>query len=218
VNIKALDVMWGPFLRRPFSLSGVSGDSIELLFNVIGSGTRLLASRAIGEKLDVLGPLGRPFGLDDSFSTAVMVAGGLGVAPFPFVEDALKAAGKESMLVLGARTAGQVYAGAIRNVSVATDDGTLGHHGTVVDLLERTLTEKKPERPKIFGCGPTPMLRALSAAAQRLEIPCEVSLEGDMACGIGICQGCPVETVGRERKYALVCTDGPTFDCKEVLI
>jgi dihydroorotate dehydrogenase electron transfer subunit len=218
VNIRAMNALWGPYLPRPFSISNVSGDVVEFLFNVIGSGTTLLAGKEPGEKLDVLGPLGTPFGIDDDFETAIMVAGGLGFAPFPFLHDTLRARGRKTMLFLGARSSSQVYSGSIEKTMVATDDGSEGYHGTVVALMERTLKERVVPGAKIFGCGPTRMLKALSDAALSLDIPCEISLEGDMACGIGICQGCPVETKGGVRKYSLVCTDGPTFDCREVVI
>jgi dihydroorotate dehydrogenase electron transfer subunit len=99
---------------------------------------------------------------------------------------------------------------------VATDDGSEGFRGTVVELLEHTLQAGTPAGPKIFGCGPTAMLRALAGCARERDIPCEVSLEGPMACGIGICQGCPVELAEGENKYALMCTDGPTFDIRRI--
>ena len=87
--------------------------------------------------------------------------------------------------------------------------------GTKKDA-ERVLGELSPARPKLFACGPTAMLRAVAALAIRQHLPCEVSLEGAMACGIGICQGCPVELAGEEKKYALMCKDGPTFDVRSI--
>ncbi len=218
VNIKVLDGMWGPFLRRPFSISNVRSGSIDLLFNVIGTGTKLLSTRRPGDALDVLGPLGKPFGYSDEFGTAIVVGGGLGFAPFPFLHTMLSARERPVLAFIGARTGAQVYQGPFAEAHIATDDGSKGYHGTVVQLLEHVLAEKKLPDPKIFGCGPTPMMRALSETAKRLGIACELSLEGDMACGIGLCQGCPVETTGGKRKYALVCTEGPTFNCEEVII
>jgi len=217
VNIKALEVLWGPFLRRPFSISNVADDSIDLIFNVIGSGTRLLASRRRGDALDLLGPLGRPFGYHDDYATAVMVAGGLGIAPFPFLHTVVKKKGRSTLAIVGSRTGSQLYTDPFDSVECATDDGSSGFHGTVVDLLKKVLVGRTIDRPKIFGCGPTPMLKALSAAAIDMNVPCEISLEGDMACGIGLCQGCPVETRKGPGKYQLVCTEGPTFKCTEVI-
>jgi dihydroorotate dehydrogenase electron transfer subunit len=196
----------------------VEGDNIELLFNVVGAGTRSMSARRVGDGLDILGPLGTPFGTGTEFRTAIIVGGGLGVAPLPFLLNELRAHGKVVETILGARTAGQLVRRHLEQAIVATDDGSEGWKGTVVDLLEDRLHRHIPERPKIFACGPTPMLKALGAMAIRRGIECELSLEGDMACGIGICQGCPVETVGGKRKYALVCTDGPTFHAQDVVL
>ena len=207
-----------PLLRRPFSISRVDGSSIELLFNVIGQGTRLLASKRIGDRVDVLGPLGIPFGHQGGFDTAVIVAGGLGIAPFPFLTGLLKREKKRIATFVGAKTARPLVTRRLDDVQVATDDGSEGFRGTVVELLERNLSSNPVMRPKMFGCGPTPMLKALSAFAQEAGIECELSLEGDMACGVGLCQGCPVERANGRRKYALVCVEGPTFNCKEIVL
>ena len=206
-----------PFLRRPFSVYYVEGDRVEIIFNIVGKGTAVLARSARGEMLDVLGPLGVPYHLEDkNFDTGVLIAGGLGIAPMPLATRALRAGDKKILTILGGRSSGQVVSDYLENVHIATDDGSRGFCGTVVDLAERVLVELSPARPKLFACGPTAMLRAVAALAIRQNIPCEVSLEGAMACGIGICQGCPVELVGAERKYALMCKDGPTFDVRSI--
>jgi dihydroorotate dehydrogenase electron transfer subunit len=207
-----------PLLRRPFSISRVEEDSIELLFNVIGQGTRMMSSKQPGDTLDVLGPLGTPFGIAGNYEKAILVAGGLGIAPFPFLTDFLMKEKKEILTLIGARTAGQITEQYLRNVHVATDDGSKGLKGTVVDLLKTMVGGHKLNTVKVFGCGPTPMLKALAAFASSLGIDCELSLEGDMACGMGICQGCPVERTGGEKKYALVCTDGPAFNIKDIIL
>jgi len=206
-----------PLLRRPFSVYRTVGERVEIIFNVVGRGTAALRMKRPGESVDVLGPLGVPFGIDDpDFSTAILVAGGLGVAPLPIATVALKAAGKTVQTFLGARTARSVVSAHLDNVRFATDDGTTGFHGTVVDLLRDALGKQSPSSPKIFGCGPTPMLRALADLAVEANICCEISLEGPMACGIGICQGCPVEMTAGEKKYSLMCTDGPVFDVRTI--
>lgn len=205
-----------PLLRRPFSISRTDGPLLEVIFNVVGAGTRALAAKQRGERLNVLGPLGIPFGLEEDFETAIIVAGGLGVAPFPFLTPHLGRVRIETFL--GSRTTSQIVDRFLVNVHVATDDGSKGYHGTVVDLLNGYLREHPQRRPKLFACGPTPMLKALTAYAIKENLRCELSLEGDMACGVGICQGCPVERVQGEKKYSLVCTEGPTFDCREVVL
>jgi dihydroorotate dehydrogenase electron transfer subunit len=208
-----------PLLRRPFSVYRTDGDAVEVIFHVVGKGTSILAARRPGEMLDVLGPLGVPFGIENGdFSTALLVGGGLGVAPFPLATAALRRSGREVVTFLGARSGDQIIDSYLDHVQVATDDGSRGLKGTVVQLLDRWLDEHPVPGPKIFGCGPNPMLRALASVAHRRGIPCEVSLEGPMACGFGICQGCPVELTGGDRKYALMCTDGPVFDTRRITI
>ena len=207
-----------PLLRRPFSISRVDGDAIELIFNVIGHGTRMMSSKRLGDTLDVLGPLGSPFDTNGSFQKAVLVGGGLGVAPFPFLTAALAGSNKQILTLIGARNKRQVTDQFLVNVRVATDDGSMGLKGTVVDLLKTELQNNSERAMKVFGCGPTAMLKALSALAAAEGFDCELSLEGDMACGMGICQGCPVERTDGKKKYALVCTDGPTFNSKDVIL
>lgn len=216
VNVRLQDGAWGPLLRRPFSVSRVDGNVLELLFNIVGPGTRLMASRRPGDVLDLLGPLGKPFGTETPFETAILVGGGLGVAPFPILTADLRRRGRSVETYLGARTERQLCQRHLENVHVATDDGTAGERGTVVDIVRRHLHDRMPARPKIFGCGPTPMLKALASMSLHLGVECELSLEGDMACGIGICQGCPVERTSGPKKYALVCSDGPTFHAQDV--
>jgi dihydroorotate dehydrogenase electron transfer subunit len=206
-----------PLLRRPFSAYYVEGERVDIVFNIVGKGTAALAQTRRGTMLDVLGPLGVPYRLEEeSFDTGVLIAGGLGVAPMPLATRALQKNGKKILTILGGRSSEQVLTDHLENVHVATDDGSRGFHGTVVDLAGKLLAELSPARPKLFACGPTAMLRALAALALRLNLPCEVSLEGAMACGIGICQGCPVELAGSEKKYALMCKDGPTFDVRSI--
>jgi len=217
VNIRCGDGCL-PLLRRPMSVSRVVGDDVELLFAVVGQGTRVLAAKRPGDPLDVLGPLGVPFGYRGDYATAVIVAGGVGAAPFPFLTRFVVREGKHVITFLGARTAAQLTPQNLENVQLATDDGTEGHHGTVVELLGAYLSQHEVVNPKIFGCGPTNMLKALSDYALKAGIDCELSLEGDMACGVGLCQGCPIERSNGKKKYALVCTEGPTFNAKDIIL
>ncbi len=210
---------WEPLLlRRPFSISRVSGTSVQILFGAVGKGTKILSMQRPGDLIDILGPLGTPFRYDAEFKTAVIVAGGLGVAPFPFLTDYLDERSVRIVTVVGSRTRIDFGGLHLNNVEYATDDGSHGFRGNVVECLAKYLQSHKLDKPKIFGCGPTKMLKALSEFAQSNNLACELSLEGDMACGIGICQGCPVEKKEGKKKYALVCTDGPTFDCRDILL
>lgn len=218
VNIRTVRG-WDPLLlRRPFSISRVVGSTVELLYNTVGKGTRILARQTEGDEIDVLGPLGKPFHHQDEFKTAVLVAGGLGVAPFPFLTDYLERERCEILTFVGSRGLFDITALHLRNIVYATDDGCRGFKGTVVECLSDYVRSNKPVLPKIFGCGPTKMMSALSEFSRSQGLRCELSLEGDMACGIGICQGCPVERTNGAKKYALVCSDGPTFDCRDIVL
>jgi dihydroorotate dehydrogenase electron transfer subunit len=216
VNVRINDTL-EPLLRRPFSVHRTTTDTIELLFNIVGKGTALLAEKREGDILDLLGPLGVPFTLDDDrFGTALLVAGGLGVAPMPLTSAELLRRGKAVRTLVGARDAASLVTRHLHDVVCATDDGSSGLHGNVVALLEKEVAHADPKRFKIFACGPHAMLKATALAAERLGIPCEVSMEGPMGCGIGICQGCPVELRDASRRYALMCKDGPTFDAQAI--
>lgn len=215
INIKVAEGT-DPLLRRPFSVYRCEGDDAQIIFNVVGKGSSCLRRKLVGDALDVLGPLGVPFSVESDFQTAVLVGGGLGVAPLPLTTQALQQRGKRVLTFIGARTAARLVPHHLVHVHIATDDGSEGFHGTVVQLMNEKLSLFKHERPKLFACGPTKMLSAVAAFAREHSLPCEVSLEGPMACGFGICQGCPVELVGEKKKYALMCKDGPTFDIQQI--
>jgi dihydroorotate dehydrogenase electron transfer subunit len=207
-----------PLLRRPFSIHRTSGDIVEILFNIVGPGTEILASKKTGDVLDVIGPLGTPFSTGGAYTTAVCVAGGLGMAPLPILSAALSSAGKNIVTFLGARTSEMLIDRHCVNVHAATDDGSRGFHGTVIEAMRSWLSRQDPVTIRIFGCGPNAMLSALSDLAAEYRVSCQVSLETSMACGVGICQGCPVELAGPDIRYALVCRDGPVFDSTSIRI
>lgn len=216
LNVRVSESFY-PLLRRPFSVCDVEGDYFYLMFNVYGEGTKILASKNKGDKVDVLGPLGHGFNLDGNYETAVIVAGGLGVAPFPFFTRLLKDK-KNIYSFIGGRTSKDVIMHGMTNIKIATDDGSLGTKGTVVDLLEKNVSLLKENNIKIFACGPNSMLRALKEFVIKNDIECEASTECAMACGFGICQGCPIESVNSPEKYKLVCKDGPVFNVRDVII
>jgi dihydroorotate dehydrogenase electron transfer subunit len=218
VNLK-VEEGCSPLLRRPFSAYRVEGERIEIIFNVVGRGTDALRRKKHGDVVDVLGPLGKPFGTEDpGFDTGILIGGGLGVAPLPLLTSVLKEHGKSLATFIGARSASHLVTDHLEEPNIATDDGSSGFHGNVVDLVSSVLGKNTVSRPKLFACGPTPMLKAVASYARRSNIPCEVSLEGPMGCGIGICQGCPVELTGPGKRYALMCKDGPTFDIRTIKI
>lgn len=216
LNIRVSERVY-PLLRRPFSVCDVQGDHLYLMFNIMGEGTSILAQKPIGSNLDILGPLGNGFNFDGDYKTAVIVAGGLGAAPFPFVTRMLD--GKKNILsFIGGRTKDDVITYNLKNVKEASDDGSRGFKGNVVQLLEKNLEQLRSQRIKIFACGPTAMLRALKDFCIKQNFECEASTECAMACGFGICQGCPIESTSEKDHYLLVCKDGPVFNIKDVVI
>jgi len=216
VNVQAAEINQGPLLRRPFSISRIDGDSVDILFHVIGAGTDLLSKKHEGDDLNIIGPLGRSFHVDAEYDNAFIVAGGIGIAPFPLLTSDLQKRNKHIETFLGFRNSGMVITSHLNNVHIATDDGSQGFNGNVLQLFESYINKNKFGKAKIFACGPTVMLKALTHFAHNQNICCELSLEGQMACGIGICQGCAVERNNSTEKYALVCKDGPTFLSTEV--
>jgi dihydroorotate dehydrogenase electron transfer subunit len=218
INIR-VNTLGLPLLRRPFSVYTVEGAELSIIFSVVGTGTRLLAEKRPGDLLDIIGPLGNPFRLEGDFTTGILLAGGLGVAPLPLLTRELLARSKRIVTLIGARTAAQLVTGACQNIHVATEDGSAGLRGTVLDLLRSHLKESKYlQGTELFGCGPTAMLKNLSQLAGEMGLSCQISLEGSMACGIGICQGCPVALSGGSAEYALICKDGPVFESRKVLL
>jgi dihydroorotate dehydrogenase electron transfer subunit len=211
VNVRINDSLT-PLLRRPFSFYSQLPSHGRILFRVVGEGTILLSQKKMGESLDILGPLGNSYCVDDEYDTAILVAGGLGVAPMPILTEQIKKTGKRIVTFLGGRTKGNIISQYLENVIVATDDGSIGERGTIVDVLRKCLSNNGYSRPKIFTCGPTSMINSIYKLIKEFDIACEVSLEGTMACGFGICQGCPVEVCDSEKKYKLICKDGPVFD------
>ena len=211
VNVKVNDA-FVPLLRRPFSVYSVEKEEVALIFNVAGIGTNILSKKIAGDTIDIIGPLGSAFRLDDRYETALLVGGGMGVAPFPITTSKLQHSSKTIVTLLGARSKEFIIPAYLKNISIATDDGSTGFHGTVVDLLRKGLSDRRYVKPKIFACGPNPMLKSVGNVAEEFHLPCELSLESVMGCGIGICQGCPVERNDNEKKYALVCKEGPVFD------
>ncbi len=216
LNVKVSDTCF-PLLRRPFSVCDVEGDYIFLMFNIYGEGTKILAHKHKGELIDLLGPLGNGFNLNGDFETAVIVAGGLGVAPFPYF---IKAIGdkKEIRSFIGGKTKTDIITYGMKNISVSTDDGSHGFKGNVVELLNKNLEKIKSKKVKLFACGPSAMLRRLREFCISNDLDCDASTECAMACGFGICQGCPVESVNNPDKYLLVCKNGPVFNIKDVII
>jgi dihydroorotate dehydrogenase electron transfer subunit len=206
-----------PLLRRPFSICDVDGENISLMFNILGEGTRILSHKHPGDFVDILGPLGNGFNLEGDYKTAIIVAGGLGAAPFPFLTRKI-INHKKIISFVGGRTKQDVITYGLENLVLSSDDGSIGYKGNVVQSLENNLDKIDIASSKVFACGPNAMLRVLKDFCLKYNIDCEVSTECAMACGFGICQGCPIESTSNSDKYLLVCKDGPVFNVKDVVI
>ncbi|MGI6131167.1 MAG: dihydroorotate dehydrogenase electron transfer subunit [Bacillota bacterium] len=225
-----------PLLRRPFSISGVDSSvsgSITILYKVRGAGTELLANVRPGDRLDVMGPLGKGFTLPEPPPQhrphALLVGGGLGIAPLVFLAHTLARSGHRATVFYGANTAGETQsalrrlqasgAGSIQ-VFTTTPDGSAGLAGIVTDLLtaEPSATALS-DVDYIYTCGPEPMMAAVEQFAAARRIPGEMSLEAALACGTGACLGCARRLraePGASPAYARVCKDGPVFSFGQV--
>lgn len=204
-----------PLLRRPFSICDVEDDSLFFMFEVCGEGTNILKDLQPGSQINVLGPLGNGFNTDGDYQTAVFVAGGIGVAPFPFLTSEISEE-IEIFTFLGGRNKEHIISYELENVFISTDDGSMGLKGNVIELLKKNMHLFEDKKIRIFSCGPNAMLKALQAFALENKLDCQLSLEGAMACGFGICQGCAVESAKEPEKYDLVCKDGPVFNAGDI--
>ncbi len=228
-----------PLLRRPFSIHSLrelrsgNGCDIEILYKIVGKGTNLMASWKSGKRLDILAPLGTGFSLPFRKGTQFLIAGGIGVAGLFALGQRMKALGLQFSVFIGGKTKEHILCvdefqrlGA--DVHMATEDGSLGFRGMVTDMVKSSL-QSHPNPSGFFACGPVDMLKAIAEIAKSQSIPCQVSLESRMACGVGACLGCVIRTKrklpfksheaappGRDVSFKRVCKEGPIFDCKEV--
>ncbi len=206
-----------PFFRRPFSVYRAQR-YMEIFYEPIGPGTRLLTSKQKGDTIDVLGPLGTPFVLPpQGIQQVVMISGGIGIAPMLILSDVLKKKNYDLILLYGGRTRSHVYPmkefkdNGVK-VHIATDDGSAGNKGRVSVLFDKI--KFNPESTFIYTCGPNPMMKAVQDFANKNGLKGQAACEEVMACALGACLGCSIET---KHGYKTVCYDGPAFDLDEVL-
>jgi len=213
-----------PHLPRAFSVMRWRDGEAHYLLEDVGPGTERLCELGAGDEVWVLGPLGEGFPLDaepeapspDAAAPprrAVLAGGGVGIAPLAILQDRLLEAGAPHALLLGFRD-GEHAEGAnlLRCARIATDDGSLGHHGFVTDLLVEALAEDP--HSAVYACGPPGMLEAIRGLCAERGVPARLALEAGMACGYGACFGCVVPLAGGG--YARVCVDGPVFAGSEL--
>lgn len=211
-----------PLLPRAlaFYAMDAAAGQIELLYRVVGIGTRLLSEIRAGERVTLWGPLGSAFALAPT-GRHLLVGGGIGVPPLVFFAESVRRAAQgagDFEALLGAARADYLVgeaklAAAGVPVRVATDDGSRGHRGFVTDLLEEALA-RDGGPATVYACGPMPMLAAVARLCAAAGAPCQVSLEAPMACGVGVCLGCTVPL--KAGGYARVCTEGPVFDAESI--
>ena len=205
-------------LRRPFSVHRVRGERIEILYQILGAGTLRLAEKPVGDaSMDLIGPLGRGWRVADGIAHALFVTGGLGVAPLGMLAEQLAARGVAVSVAMGAPSAERLVARTLleevaRRVEIATDDGSVGERGFVTGPAARLLADERFDA--VYTCGPEPMQRAVAVLAAEHGVPCQVSLERLMACGIGACLSCVVSTTDGLKR---ACVDGPVFSAEEVV-
>lgn len=210
---------YDPLLRRPFGIHKVNKKEglLFIYYEVIGTGTNLLKNMKTNEKISMMGPMGRGFELTEN-QDILVIGGGMGTAPLLFLVQELNQRHNKMTLLLGAESSSGLeirnyFADFAQDCFLATDDGSLGYHGFVTDLLQDILKEKSFNRA--FACGPHGMLKEIKKITETAKIPCQVSVEARMACGVGVCLGCACKGTGIGY-YPKVCTDGPVFWAEEV--
>lgn len=211
-----------PFLRRPISIYNINKDEgeVEFIFQVKGRGTELLSKIEIGKEIDIMGPLGKGNYDVKEYNNVAIIGGGIGIYPLYELTKELK--GKANLNVyLGFRDKSLVTCEkefeeiGLNKLLITTDDGSYKEKGFAIDFMKKDIEEHKVDM--IFACGPLPMLRAIKNYAVENNIPCQISLEERMGCGIGACLGCAVKVLcGEEVRFKHVCKDGPVFSAKDV--
>jgi len=230
-----------PLLSRPLSLYGVyqteAGTVLEFLYRVVGKGTWALSRLTGGDQVDILGPLGRPFEVIPDRNHVVLLAGGIGAAPLAYFAEYLAkdldrpadrkeeaASSRNIRFYLGATTAAALVGREkierfCKEVRISTDDGSAGSAGMITDLFQKDLADLDHRDLCLYSCGPAAMIRSLSRLMEPFDIPCQVSMEERMACGIGACLGCAIKVRDASLgwAYCQVCTEGPVFDIRDLL-
>ena len=213
-----------PFLRRPISIYNLDKENgvLEFIFQVKGKGTEILSRKEVGDKIDIIGPLGfGTFNLE-KYNKIAIIGGGIGIFPLYELAKEAKEKGKIVNCYLGFRNKDLVmlekeFKGVTDNLKICTDDGSYGENGFAIDKLKEDMEKEKYE--SIYACGPMPMLRAIKKYAEENGIDCQVSLEERMGCGLGVCLGCAVKTAKSPKdapEYWHVCKGGPVFNSKDV--
>lgn len=213
-----------PFLRRPISIYNICREEgiVEFIFQVKGRGTEILSKTELGKKIDIMGPLGFGSFKVGEYKNVAIIGGGIGTYPLHELAKELK--GKANLNVyLGFRDKSLVTCEkefeeiGLNKLVITTDDGSYKEKGFAIDFMKKDIEEHKVDM--IFACGPLPMLKVVRNYAIENNIPCQISLEERMGCGIGACLGCAVKVIsGKEPRFGHVCKEGPVFNAADVEI
>jgi dihydroorotate dehydrogenase electron transfer subunit len=216
-----------PLLRRPFSYWDVrsisGGQQVDLLYTVVGKGTKILAAKEPGSRIGYMGPLGVGFSPKPA-KTYVFIAGGVGIVPFYLFAKQVAAKGLRPRMILlfGGRTQSMLYglddfAQVGVEAQAVTEDGSRGRKGLVTHLLEEWIPKLDQSSLQLYTCGPDRMMDAVVRIARREKLPCEVSMERHMGCALGACGACVTKVLaddGKDWRYSRICMEGPTYDQK----
>ena len=212
-----------PFLRRPISIYNMNKEAgiLEFIFQIKGNGTNLLSKKQIGDKIDILGPLGNGTFKFEKYNNIAIIGGGIGIFPLYELAKEAKAQGKKVSTYLGFRNKDLVmlekeFKEVSDKLVITTDDGSYAEKGFAIDYLKKDI-----ENHCIYACGPLPMLKAVQKYAIENNINCQISLEEKMGCGLGVCLGCAVKKASSPKdnpEYFHVCKGGPVFNAKDVEI
>ena len=220
-------------IRRPFSVarvgpasSGAAPEYFEILYKVVGRYTHAFSQLKAGSPVTVLGPLGRGFWhpTQPLNTELFLVAGGIGVAPFPLLLQQTLGVRENTTLLIGGRGVEDLvllpwFESHCGSVVPVTEDGTLGRRGLVTEALLESLDRPSLKERWVLACGPKGMLKAVSRLCLDRDIPCQLALEETMACGFGVCLGCVVpkrRPLGEFDRFVRVCKEGPVFDAREI--
>ena len=213
----------GMLLRRPFTIYTIDSREITMLYQVIGEGTQRLSEMPAGEPLQVMGPLGNTFDFTTKPEPAILVGGGAGIASLMLLAIALRKNGIQTLGLIGAQRHARLLSvndlEAIGiEVHIATDDGSIGHHGYVTDILADLLETTAWRCPTVYACGPHGMLAAVAKITADFEVPTQIAMENRMGCAMGVCLGCvcPIHTDANTIEYQRVCTEGPVFNATDI--
>lgn len=199
-------------LRRPLGIASTKNGAVKIFYRVVGRGTKFLSEKKSGDKLNIIGGLGNGFNTDVS-GRILLVGGGMGLAPLLSAAEKLDAVD----VIIGGKTEDEVlfwdeeFRGSAGEIFITTDDGSLGTRGFVTDILPRVFYSE--EYSAVYACGPEVMMRGVALESRENHLPCYVSLERRMACGLGACLSCSVDTDSGRKK---VCKDGPVFNAHEI--